>query len=74
VSKETELLLIKANFIFNRLWKILNQNYCAKNGSNRFCCTEHSHCNETCEVFDCKVVETRPQVSYFYYLHASFCV
>jgi len=24
--------------------------------------------------FDCKVIETRPQVSYFYYLHASFCV
>jgi len=42
------------------------QSYCAKNGSDRFCCNDQSHCNETCEVFDCKVIETRPQVSYFY--------
>jgi len=26
------------------------------------------------KLFDCKVVETRPHPSYFYYLHASFCV
>jgi len=29
---------------------------------------------KTCKVFDCKVIETRPQVSHFYYLHASFSV
>jgi len=33
-----------------------------------------SHCNETCKVFNCKIIKTRPQVSYFYHLHASFCV
>jgi len=47
------------------------QSHCAKNGSDRFSCNDQSHCNETCKAFDCKVIETRPQVSYFYYLQAS---
>jgi len=50
------------------------QSHCAKNGSDRFSYNDQSHCNETCEVFDCKVIEIRPQVSYFYYVHASFGV
>jgi len=33
------------------------QSHCAKNGSDHF---------------SCKIIETRPQVSYLYYLHASF--
>jgi len=48
------------------------QSHCAINDSDRFSCNDQSHCNETCEVFDCKFIETRLQVSYFYYLHASF--
>jgi len=41
------------------------QSHCAKNGSDRFSCNDQSYCNETCEVSDCKVIETRPQVSLF---------
>jgi len=39
------------------------QSLCAKNGSDRFSFNDQSHCNKTCKVFDCKVIETRPQVS-----------
>jgi len=40
------------------------QSHCAKNDSDRFCCNDQNHCKEACKVFDCKVIETRPQVSF----------
>jgi len=45
-----------------------------KNGSDHFSCNNQRNCNETCKVLDYKIIETRPQVSYFYYLHASLRV
>jgi len=56
-------------FRFNEL-----QSHCAKTAVIVFVAMIKVNYNETCEVFDCKVIETRLQVglSYFYYLHASF--
>jgi len=54
---------------FNKL-----QSQCAKNSSDRFSCSDQSHCSEIREVFLLQVNKTSTEVSYFYYRHAYVCV
>jgi len=52
----------KTSLLFSLNWSHCTEtlqwvaSLCAKIGSDRFCCNDQSHCNETCEVFDCKII------------------